>query len=354
MIKSKEDKIKIIGFNDFWLRMIGILVIGFIWPFVFFNIDFNEGIYSFLTCVAVSIMYIAIYWHVDRFVVIQFRRKLSDYKQYRKRLILQSLTLLAITSILCSIIDFVTNDIFASFVPKDKSIPFGPALFSSLILTTIIISIYEAKYAFDLFKRELIQNEELKKKNAQAQLQTLKNHINPHFLFNSLNTLASIIPESPTLAVKFVENLALAYRYILEIKDRDFVSLEEELKCVEAYEYLLKIRFGENIQFTKSGVNGNSNLYVVPLSIQMLLENAVKHNVVSKSKPLRIEISADNNSISVKNNLQIKSTFETSTRTGILNIQSRYEMLTKRNIKIKNDGEVFEVILPLVQIGKVR
>ncbi len=354
VIDCKNDNACILGFNDFWLRMIGIPIISLILPFVFFDNDLVNGFPQFTICVGVSLIYTLIYWQTDRLTLILFRRKFPNYSDYRKRLFLQSIVILLITAGLCSLLDLLTNSILRGVLPANQAIPYPQALLASIVITIIVVSIYETKYAFDLFKKELVSNEELKKENVQSQLQALKNQVNPHFLFNSLNTLASVIPENPSLAVTFVENLSMVYRYILEIKDKDLVSLEEEMKCVEAYKYLLQIRFGENIQFEKSGINGNKNYYVIPLSIQMLVENAIKHNIVSKSKPLKIEISANNNFISVKNNLQLKTTVETSTQTGLENIDSRYEMLTKHRIEVKKSSELFEVILPLIQIGTAR
>lgn len=152
------------------------------------------------------------------------------------------------------------------------------------------------------------------------------------------------------MAVKFVENLSKVYRYILEIKEKNLITLREEIKCYDAYEFLLKIRFGENINFVKTGFNEYKNQYIVPSSIQLLIENAVKHNIISKANPLTISIIADDDFVTVKNNLQLKNTIDPSTKTGLKNIQKRYELLNHSKIEIIENNTEFIVKLPLINI----
>jgi len=152
------------------------------------------------------------------------------------------------------------------------------------------------------------------------------------------------------MAVKFVENLSKVYRYILEIKETNLITLREEIKCYDAYEFLLKIRFGENINFVKTGFNEYKNQYIVPSSIQLLIENAVKHNIISKANPLTISIIADDDFVTVKNNLQLKNTIDPSTKTGLKNIQKRYEFLNHSKIEIIENNTEFIVKLPLINI----
>ena len=353
MREKSIDRACVIGFKDLWLRIIGIPLISLTLPFIFFNTNPINDLGRYVFLVTVSIFYTFIYWHIDRGIVILFRKKIPSLDDYKKRLLIQSFVIILITVSLCSLIDVFTDYAFSNYLITIPRVSYFQSLSASLMITMVVILIYETTYAFDLFKEQLVRNESLKKKNAQAQLETLKNQVNPHFLFNSLNTLISVIPQNPSLAVKFVESLSLVYRYILEIKDKDLVSLNEELRCIEAYEYLLKIRFGENIRFTKTGFNGNRQRFLVPLSVQTLIENAIKHNIVSKLKPLEITIHADHDSLHVKNNLQLKSSIEESTKTGLENINKRFKILTNQGIKVIKTETEFEVIIPLIKIGKV-
>ena len=344
----KKDNIITLGFNDLWLRIIGIPLVGIILPFLLMDSHQLDSILSYGVCILISVLFTTFYWHLDRSVIIYIRKKF-EHKDLKKRLITQSLIVIALTLIFCLLSNFLTTRVFSDYL--DETVPLHRLIIVSLIITILIVSIYEVWYIFKIFKDSLIQNEALKKENSEAQLQTLKNQLKPHFLFNSLNTLASIIPENKEMAVKFVENLAKVYRYILQIKDKDLVTLEEELKCVSAYEYLIKIRFGDNINFTKNNLIESKKNHVIPLSVQMLIENAIKHNIVSKSKPLLIELTVNQNSLSVKNNLQLKSSIEDSTKVGLNNINKRFELLTNQSIQIKTTKTKFEVIIPLLKIG---
>ncbi|MCB9283926.1 MAG: histidine kinase [Lewinellaceae bacterium] len=190
--------------------------------------------------------------------------------------------------------------------------------------------------------------EKLKQETIQSQYEALKSQINPHFLFNSFNTLVAFIEENPKLAVKYVEKLSDFYRVILAYREKERISLEEELQLVADFAYLLKQRFGENFSLT---INVETNsVYVVPLALQMLVENAVKHNVVSRTKPLHVRIErVENDYLLIANNLQPKLTAEPSTGFGLSGIVNRYALLTDRPVVVgQNDGE-FQVRLPLLK-----
>jgi len=183
--------------------------------------------------------------------------------------------------------------------------------------------------------REAVKNEEaLKREKLALQYESLKNQVNPHFLFNSLNTLSGLISKDGEGATRFVKQLSDIYRYVLEHKDREVVPLDTEMKFVENYINLMRIRFGDNL-VVKIKTQETSNFKIIPLSIQMLVENAIKHNIISKEKPLTITISMDGNDhLTVKNNLQKKSSILQGDsgeweKHGLLNIKSRYEYLSK-------------------------
>ncbi len=187
----------------------------------------------------------------------------------------------------------------------------------------------------------------------QSQLDTLRNQVNPHFLFNSLNTLSSIIHDEPDLAVDFVQKLSKVYRYILEIREKDLIQLEDELKCIEAYKFLLKIRFGDNFSYEHNIEKENLKLFLAPLSLQILMENAIKHNIISKKKPLKIKLSmTEEGDLLVQNNLQKKQLAVSSTKMGLQNIKSRYQMLTRKEVQVWEDENSFNVIIPLIRIDR--
>ena len=352
-VQELKDKHCIIGFNDGWLRIIGIPLASLIMPIAFFGSNPFDGWIDFWVHVAFTFPNVLLYWHLDRGMVIYFRKKIPAFSAYRKRLIWQTTSILTFTFLISAITCIPLDELTQFLIPEFSKTPPTPTqiVSASLTITVTILAIYESMYAIDMWKLSLIETERFKKEHSQAQLETLKNQVNPHFLFNSLNTLASVIPENPKLAVQFVEKLSKVYRYILEIKDKEFITLKEELHCIEAYEFLLKIRFGENIKFERDIENKYLDRFVIPLSIQMLIENAIKHNIISAKKPLVVKVWADNNFVTVENNLQIKNQVNGSTKTGLNNIKARYTLLTNKNPEIEQTEDAFIVRLPMVDIG---
>ena len=184
------------------------------------------------------------------------------------------------------------------------------------------------------------EKEMLKRESLKAQLNALKTQVNPHFLFNNLNTLISIIPENPKLAVDFVQQLSKVYRHILEVKDEQSILLKDELDVLKAYAFLLQTRFGNNLDVIINVPEEKLKKRIVPLSLQILMENAIKHNIVSSDKPLKIDVSAVNGKLVVSNNLQRKNQVNESTGIGLDNIRNRYKLLGNEKLKLLRAGPI--------------
>ncbi len=348
---SKNAPYCTIGFKDGLLRLIGIPLVAFIMPFTFFNFDLIHQKSTFGGIFLITLVHVFSFWHIDRWIVIFFRKKLPYYQEYVKRLVLQSVVIISFTLLIQKMSLFflaqVGWDTFLGGVKRPSDSKFFLATF---FVTVVIMAIYESMYAFDMWSIGIVDNERLKKENIKAQLDTLKNQVNPHFLFNSLNTLAALIPEDADLAVEYVEKLSKVYRFVLEIKDKKLITLAEELTATEAYQFLLQIRFGRNIDFSLDISNDDRQAMVVPLSIQILIENAVKHNIISQKNPLQIKIYIADGYVIIQNNLQPKSHVRNSTKTGLENIHKRYELLSNKKPKIIADNQFFIVKLPLLSI----
>jgi LytS/YehU family sensor histidine kinase len=218
-----------------------------------------------------------------------------------------------------------------------------------LFLTFIIVFIDFGIFILKKYRNSLAELERFKKENIEFNLEMLKNQVNPHFLFNSLNTLSSLIFTEQKAAAKFVRQLAKVYRYILENKETRMVRLRDELEILESYTYMQQFRFGENITFEFKIDEKKKSWKIVPLSLQMLIENAIKHNVISKKRPLKIEVFTDEyKNVVVKNNLQKKEKVSYSSGIGLKNIRSRYEYLNNRKIRVLEGKDYFIVKIPLV------
>lgn len=220
----------------------------------------------------------------------------------------------------------------------------------SAIISLFFYYFVERERSKKRLQAELLRSAKLQKENFQAQLESLKNQVNPHFLFNSLNVLGSLIPKNPDKAVKFVEKLSDVYRSFLDHSPQMLVPLHKELEIVNAYMYLLDTRFGEAIRFEIAVPEEKLSLQLPPGALQMLIENAVKHNVATMRKPLVIKIYTDENNLIVSNELQLRKENVPSTKTGLANIQSRYAFYTEEKVQIEKHGKRFTVKLPLLKV----
>jgi two-component system, LytTR family, sensor kinase len=205
-------------------------------------------------------------------------------------------------------------------------------------------------YYMNRLKKTQLEAEQLKKISIEAQFEALRNQINPHFLFNCFNVLSSLVYKDADTSAKFIAQLSNVYRYLLYNQEKKVVELKEELSFLDSYLFLLKIRFSDNMSVENQIKEDGEPRFIAPAVLQMLIENAIKHNVVSKKNPLRIRIFSENGSICVSNNLQEKEVKEFSTQVGLKNISSRYRFLSDEEVKIERTSHEFTVKIPLVQV----
>lgn len=220
--------------------------------------------------------------------------------------------------------------------------------FIALLITLVVSLFFHAIYFYKMAQETKVKEQKFIAGTASAKFESLKNQIDPHFLFNSLNVLTSLIEENPGNAQKFTTSLSKIYRYVLEQKDKELVSVEEELAFVAVYMELLKMRFEESIFYELPDHINNPEAKIVPLSLQLLLENTVKHNIVSAKKPLKIRIWEEDGYLMVENNYQKKEVLQSGNGVGLKNIEERYKLITSRKVFIENTTEYFRVKLPLL------
>ncbi len=339
-----------LGFNDGMLMVIGIPLLSFIIPIVFFNCRFGRApFFTWDKYLATFVITTAI-WLGNRFIMIYCRKKYPLYSDVKKRITYQAIVMLLFT--------LVANTLFGSFFEKtfhDETI--GLTLEDQLIhsnsaaifCTIMIISIYESIFFSGQLRRSVEEAENLKRESLTAQLDALRTQVNPHFLFNNLNTLVSLIPENPAHATDFVQQLSKLYRHILEVKDEQSILLKDELGVLRAYAFLLQTRFGSNLEVNIDVPEEKLNQKIVPLSLQLLMENAIKHNIVSADKPLQINIFAENGSLVIDNNLQMKKQVLESTGIGLNNIRNRYKLISEKPVIVTETATNFRVSIPLIK-----
>jgi len=215
-------------------------------------------------------------------------------------------------------------------------------------VTAIISLFFYIFYFYKAVTERKITDSEVVAKTETAKYESLKSQLDPHFLFNSLNVLTSLIGENPALAEKFTTKLSKVYRYVLEQKNKDLITFDEELQFARTYMELLKMRFEDAVQFEIPESSSDPEFKIVPLSLQILLENAVKHNVISSENPLTIRIYESDGSLVVENRINKKNTLGKSTKVGLQNIKDRYALITRRPVLIDTENDLFKVSLPLL------
>lgn len=337
------------GYNDLWMRLIGIPVIALICPPVFFGgtYDSPEGYWK---SVVVSLIFTVCVWEGSRQIFIRVTDRFPAAQDNPKRLAwLIGLSLLYVL-VACPLIGVLLHP-YLHYMMKEPT--FGQKYGSSMILLLTVGAIYESRRLFTLWTNTLVEKEQLERAHLASQLEGLRNQVNPHFLFNSLNTLIYLIPEDPEKAVRFVQQLSKVYRYVLESRDASMIPLREELEFLHSYIYLLHERFGDNLKVKMGDMGQKHHAAIVPLTLQLLFENAIKHNVISTEKPLQIEVFTENGHMVVRNNLQRKNQVMDSTGVGLQNIKERYRMLTDREVGVIASQQYFTVVLPMIELPNV-
>lgn len=342
-----------IGFKDRKIMLLLIPLVALIIPFVFFGVRINRVPFFTLRIYATTLLITSAIWMGNRYIMLWARRKYPAFETVRKRLLVQSLVMVLFTLVCTNTLGFFAHDFCgltqsANYPGRNLTDVIINSNNASFFSTLTLVAIYETIYFMHALRHSVEEKELLKRESLSAQLNALRTQVNPHFLFNNLNTLSSIIPEDPKQAVQFVQQLSKVYRHILEVKDETSIPLATELEVLKAYAFLLQTRFGNNLDIAIDVPEEKLKSYVVPLSLQLLMENAIKHNIVSAERPLRIDVYAQNGSLVVSNNLQKKNQLLESTGIGLNNIRNRYKLLGDRTIKVEEEGDQFTVSIPLL------
>jgi hypothetical protein len=270
-------------------------------------------------------------------------------KQTQKRLWVGAIGSIILTVMAFAVVRWFTEVIlfgadFKKFITTEK-----PEYYLVALAITLIVSLFlHAFYFYKALQDTRVKEQKIIAGSASAKFDALKNQLDPHFLFNSLNVLTSLIEEDPSQAQKFTTSLSKVYRYVLEQKSKNLISVDEELQFAKTYVRLLKMRFEDSILFEIPDKSLNPEAKIVPLSLQLLLENAVKHNVVTAAKPLHIKIYEEDGYLFVTNNLQEKQVVKKSSGVGLQNIRQRYAILTKKEMEILKTDTEFKVRLPML------
>lgn len=345
--KNKNDTIHL---NDIGFRLILIPVFGIAIPIVTGLVDHTryslwQTKFSYLYTIGIAF----IIWHGNRYLLFTLR---SYFDWFNKPVRKMSALVLAISFFTIPVSVLLLVGWYHLF--ENGNVNWNIVGMNALIImiaVLFIVHVYETVFLVKEAETEKVQRAETEKAKAEAELEALKNQIDPHFIFNSLNTLSYLIEDNPAKAKHFNDSLADVYRYILQNKVRSLVLLKEEIKFLEDYFSLLKIRFENAVQLNISiPANIYDQFLIPPISLQILAENAIKHNEFSAVNPLHLDISIHNEELIVHNNLKKKKLRKPSSKIGLQNLDDRYKLTTKNSITINEGENDFTVRLPILKI----
>ena len=225
---------------------------------------------------------------------------------------------------------------------------FSTGFIWAVSITIAGISIANGVLFFKNWRQSALNEEILKREKLAIEYEALRNQVNPHFLFNSLTALTTLVHQDSDKAEAFIRKFSDVYRYVLENRNLEVISLKDELQLIENMAYLYEYRHGENLRI-EIELDASETRYILPMALQMLLENALKHNVISETRPLKVRIFEEEDGAVVWNNLQLKESISDSNRVGLDNIRLRYSYLCDRKVEIEKNDEFFQVRIPILE-----
>jgi two-component system, LytTR family, sensor kinase len=304
-----------------------------------FDKQFNDILFF------ISIVLLFISWEMLRAVHNWLNKRLPFEKNLALRIIVQ----LIAGIVLAFIIRYGIYKFGEPFLPFRLDSLFLASTWAIYALAVAgVNSIFFVRYFLGRWKDSLIREERLEKEKSQVQFDNLKNQLNPHFLFNALTSLNSLITENPLLAQQFLQQMSKVYRYVLQNKDKNFVSLATELDFIKNFVFLIETRFANALKIQFNILESAKEKAIVPVTLQILIENALKHNVVDIQKPLTVDVFTSGDYLIVSNNLQLRNSVETSNKQGLENLKSLYGFLSDKPVIIEQGDQRFSVKVPLL------
>jgi len=342
--------------KDKWFRIISIsgIVIAAIYSNKLYQHLFDWRVSGRVLLTIASVM---LAWEGNRYIILRFRDRFSEPYKLAKRLAFVFVAGMAFTFLVILFTAFAGYFLsydtkFAIGLLTDGAVIFHilkSSVFRCALIFVLFLGIYEAMYYYTLLNQTEEEKKQLEKEKLWSRLENLNQQVNPHFLFNTLNSLSSLITEDPEEAERFLDEMSKVYRYLLQTNRHELVTLKTEIKFIHSFYHLLKIRYDEGIQLQINVPDEYQEYLLPPLTLQLLVENAVKHNITHPEQPLLIEILvSESNRLLVRNTLQKKTTKVLSHKVGLSNIADKYELMQQGTIITKEEGAFFTVSVPLI------
>lgn len=338
------------GLNDRLFRLLGIPLVALLGDWIFYDEINRQHGQAFWIDYLVSLVEVSLLWTISRYGIVRSRRRYPTLSQTRQRVIFQAIWFLLVTG-LFRLMTSTLYDLTGIWGYHYTPLRYLYNIAVGVFCVIPIAAIYEGLYLYRQWRVTYFEAEELKKMTLQTQLESLREQVKPHFLFNSLNTLQGLVMEDEKeQAVSFIINLSQVYRYLLQSNEQLVIPLVKELEFIRAYMDLLQTRFEKGLVLQIDVAPELLAYSLPPLTIQMLIENAVKHNRLSSANPLTIRIHTDAaQNVVVVNNRQPRPSAVQSNRLGLTNITAKYRLLNQPDIVIHQTESTFQVAVPLLK-----
>jgi two-component system, LytTR family, sensor kinase len=339
--------------KDRWFRLIAITAIWLI--AVYSNKLYAQPLsWTLVFRVLLIPVSVALTWEGNRFIILHFREKFSGRYELIKRIAFVFTAGMLFTWLMLVCTAYTRNFILygstAAFAEIRNGQIFNTLLSFPLFLQfALFFGIYEALYYYARLKHSEEEKKQLEKEKLWAQLEKMNQQVPPHFLFNTLNSLSSLITEDPVEADRFLNEMSKVYRYLLDNNRHELVTLQTEIKFIHSFYQLLQLRYDKGVELTCQIPAQYDHYQLPPLTLQLLVENAVKHNITSRDQPLQIEIIVtEHGRLIIKNNLQRKANKPLSHKIGLNNIAVKYQLMQQEEVIVKEEHGYFTVSLPLI------
>ncbi len=334
-------------FKNIWQFLLANLLVGVVCCFIFVEDPF-EFPSKFIVGSLWGMTIFVTQWLGHSFIQTQISKKYSWIEKPVHRLLLTIVSVVVYSAVAFILVQMLMNYLVFGEAPE-YLLRFNIGAWAVPILISFFISLLAAAYGFFIsLKNSIIEREVLNGQMLSYKYEALRNQINPHFMFNSLNVLSDLVYEDQATAVKFIHQFSDIYRYVLDSRDKELVPLQEEIDFIEKFIFLLKTRF-ENKLIVDLDIKAESDELIVPLSLQLLVENAVKHNEISSANPLNIKISRNKDSITMVNPIRLKNVNPDSKQIGLTNLKQQYAYFSERKPEIQTVDNQFLVNFPILK-----
>jgi len=332
----------------FTLTLAGMLLLSLIITLVYFD-AYGEGFGAFMTGFAWAMAICVTQWLGNSYIYGLLDKKFSWQEHLVKRAVFGSLAIIVYSASAYLVVQFIMFRLIYGTLPENPLSWILRTSYIAVLISFAISLIFVAVAFFKYWKESLLEAERFRAEMLMYKYESLQNQINPHFLFNSFNVLSDLVYEDQNKAVDFIKQLSQLFRYVLDSRDRELVPIKEELEFLETYSFLLHTRFEKKLVIRQEFEPAEGEM-IVPMTLQLLIENCVKHNEISASKPLTVRILRQGDYLKVENNLQSIPAGLNSKKTGLSNIMQQFKYFTTREIIITETDRTFSVEVPVIQM----